>query len=523
MTRKGKKMQLKKLPIGIQTFSEIREDNYIYIDKTDLALKMIENYKYVFLSRPRRFGKSLFLDTLRNIFEANKEYFSGLAIEDNWDWSVNYPVIHINFAKGKLESRADLEKRWQEILEDNEERLGVKCHSDIYDRRCFDTLIKECYEKYNQKVVVLVDEYDKPILDNITNPSVAKEIRDGLVNFYSVIKGSDEFLRFAFLTGVSKFTKTSIFSGLNNIVDLSLHKDYGDVCGYTQKDVETTFAPYLEGVDMDKLKCWYNGYNFLGSDMYNPFDILLFISNHHKFSNYWFESGTPTFLMEMIKENNYFLPRLANLRIDEKLLSSFDIENLDLEVILYQAGYLTIDKVQTTIFETIEYTLKIPNKEVKHSLNDYIINNIIENRHPTPIKHNIFKSLLESNLEDFKDALISIFASIPYNNFTKNSMQTHEGFYASVVYVYLQSLGLEIIGEDVTNKGRIDLTIVMDQAIYILEFKVDGNEGEALKQIKQKEYATKYLNENKDIYLVGIAFDTDEKSISNFEWERVQS
>ncbi len=513
-------MKLKKLPIGIQTFSNIREDDYVYIDKTDLAYEMLESYKYVFLSRPRRFGKSLFLDTLRNIFEAKKEYFKGLAIEDKWDWSVSYPVIHVNFAKGKLESRADLEQRWQEILEDNEERLGVQCHSDIYDRRCFDTLIKECYKKYNQKVVVLIDEYDKPILDNITNTTVAKEIRDGLVNFYSVIKGSDEFLRFAFLTGVSKFTRTSIFSGLNNITDVSLDESYGDVCGYSQHDVESTFAPYLEGVDMKKLKCWYNGYNFLGSDMYNPFDILQFIAKGHKYKNYWFESGTPTFLMELIKKNNYFLPALANLRVDERLLGSFDIENLDLEVILYQAGYLTIDRVETFGVSTLYY-LKLPNLEVKASLNDYILKLFSKSQvTKTDIQMKIHTAFMNNDLESFKESLISIFASIPYNNYTNNDIQNYEGFYASVLYVYLQSLGLDIIGEDVTNHGRIDLTIKMDNAIYILEFKVDAAEYKALEQIKEKNYAQKYLSEQKDIYLIGIAFDTNERNISAFAWER---
>ncbi|MEA3331168.1 MAG: AAA family ATPase [Campylobacterota bacterium] len=511
-------MQFKKLPIGIQTFSKIREDDYIYVDKTDIALRVIEDYQYVFLSRPRRFGKSLFLDTLRNIFEAKKEYFRGLAIEDKWDWSVNYPVINISFAGGKIESRADLDDKWAEVLEINAQRLKLSC-DEVFDRKYFAKLIREAYDKYGQKVVILIDEYDKPILDNITNPKVAKEIRDGLVNFYSVIKGSDEFLRFAFLTGVSKFTKTSIFSGLNNITDISLHKKYGDICGYSQNDVETTFKPYLKDVDMAKLKCWYNGYNFLGSDMYNPFDILQFIDREHLYKNYWFETGTPTFLMELIKQNNYFLPNLANLKVDEKLLNSFDIENLDLEVVLYQAGYLTIDSVKEDEDGDIIYTLKIPNKEVKASLNKYIISSIYKDN--TLRAKPLSRALREKNLENFKDALISIFASIPYNNYTKNDMQTHEGFYASVVYVYLQSLGLDIVGEDVTNRGRIDLTIMMDSAIYIIEFKVNNNQN-ALKQIKEKKYYEKYLNYNKDIYLVGIDFNTNDRNISEFEWEKYQ-
>jgi len=515
-------VQLKKLPIGIQTFSDIRKDDYVYVDKTDIAFNLIESYRYAFLARPRRFGKSLFLDTLRNIFEGNKELFKGLAIEDKWDWDVSYPVITISFAEGKITSAKDLEDKFEEIFLLNQKKLDVTCQYKASDRRCFSELIRKANEKYNQKVVILVDEYDKPILDNITKPEIAESIRDGLVNFYSVIKGSDEFIKFAFLTGVSKFTRTSLFSGLNNLVDISLHDNYGDICGYTQNDVETTFKPYLENVNMTELKSWYNGYNFLGSDMYNPFDILLFISNNHKYQNYWFETGTPTFLIELIKKNNYFLPALTNLKVDEKLLSSFDINNLDFEVILYQSGYLTIDKVETSIFGSPEYLLKIPNKEVKRSLSDIIIIDLYKDKNVIPNKTAIYKSLLENDMDKFKSSLYSMFAAIPYNNYTKNDLAIFEGFYASIIFIYLQSLGFHIIGEDVTNKGRIDLTIIMDNAIYIIEFKVDSKQN-ALQQIKEKKYYEKYLNHNKDIYLVGIDFDTNDKNINGFKWEKYQS
>ena len=517
-------MQLKKLPVGIQTFSEIREEHYVYIDKTAIAYEMIESYKYVFLSRPRRFGKSLFLDTLRNIFEAKKEHFKGLAIEDKWDWDVSYPVIHINFAKGKIENRTLLDEAIIRTLKNNQEALKIECEEKNSVAGCFEELIRKANEKYNQKVVILIDEYDKPILDNITNPDVAKSIRDGLVNFYSVIKGSDEFIKFAFLTGVSKFTRTSLFSGLNNFVDISLDEDYGDICGYTQNDVETTFKPYLESVDMSELKSWYNGYNFLKSDMYNPFDILLFISKKHKYSNYWFETGTPTFLIELIKKNNYFLPSLTNLQVNENLLSSFDIDNLDLEVILYQSGYLTIDKVVPKSRGGFTYHLKVPNKEVRQSLSDVIIDYMVstnDNR-KVKIQDDLYDALEDIDMNKFKSSLRSMFAAIPYNNYTKNNLASFEGFYASIIFIYLQSLGFHIIGEDVTNKGRIDLTIIMDNAIYIIEFKVDSKQN-ALQQIKEKKYYEKYINYSKDIYLVGIDFDTNDKNISNFEWEKYQS
>ena len=513
-------MQLKKLPIGIQTFSKIREDDFVYVDKTGIAYDLIEKYQYVFLSRPRRFGKSLFVDTLRNIFEGNKEYFKDLEIENKWNWDKKHPVILISFAAGRLENRDDLTKRWEEILEDNEERLGVKCHNTIYDRRCFDTLIRESYKKYGEKVVILIDEYDKPILDNITNPEIAEDMRNGLVDFYSIIKYDDEFIRFAFLTGVSKFAKTSIFSGLNNIVDISLHQEFGDICGYTQNDIDTTFEPYLKDVDKDELKAWYDGYNFLASSMYNPFAILNFIAKGNSFNNYWFESGTPTFLMKLIEKNRYFLPNLSDLKVDEKLLSSFDINNLDLEVILYQTGYLTIDKTTPKARGGLNYHLKIPNKEVKISFSDYVINYLVSKPNIDE-QDNLYIALEEKNMDNFIKALKSIFAKIPYNNFTNNPIQNYEGFYSSVIFIYLQSLGLNIIGEDVTNKGRIDLTIIMPHAIFILEFKVDSKDESALKQIKDKNYAQKYLNENKDIYLIGIEFDSSEKNISNFEWEKI--
>jgi len=366
-------MHLKKLPIGIQTFSDIRKDDYVYVDKTDIAFNLIESYRYAFLARPRRFGKSLFLDTLRNIFEGNKELFKGLAIEDKWDWSVSYPVITISFANGRIEDRASLDNRIITIIKENQNKLDIPCDDDSDVAGCFRELIIKANEKYNQNVVILVDEYDKPILDNIDEPKIAKSVRDGLVNLYSVIKGSDEYIKFAFLTGVSKFTKTSLFSGLNNLKDISLQKQYGDICGYSQNDVETTFKPYLDGVNMKELKSWYNGYNFLGSDMYNPFDILLFIDNDFQYSNYWFSTGTPTFLMKLIEKNNYFLPNLTNIKVDEKILDSFDIENLDLEVILYQSGYLTIDKVTNQARGGLLYHLKVPNKEVAQSLSDHII------------------------------------------------------------------------------------------------------------------------------------------------------
>ncbi len=510
---------LKKLPIGIQTFRKIIEDDYLYIDKTGIAYDLItKESQYIFLSRPRRFGKSLFLDTLHNIFEGNKELFEGLAIDDKWDWKMQYPVIKIDFF-GDLRSPEALKTNILAMLKSNQKRLGVECNETSVGM-CLAELIELTYEKYNQQVVVLIDEYDKAILDNLDQMEVARENREIIKGLYTVLKASDPYLKFVFLTGVSKFSKASIFSGLNMLEDISLNRHYGNICGYTQEDVETTFLPYLKGVDLEKVKAWYNGYNFLKDDVYNPFDMLLFIKHEFKYSNYWFSTGTPTFLVKLIEKNSYFLPKLSNLIVDEKLLDSFDIDNIDLEVILYQAGYLTIDEMRQTRRGRIEYKLKLPNEEVKASFSDVVIDGLTKQKtEKLRFQDTIYDALIDNDLELLEKSLKSMFASIPYNNYTKNEIQHYEGFYASIIYVYFQSLGLRIIGEDVTNKGRIDLTVFIENFIYIIEFKV-GSE-DALKQIKEKSYASKYQNQNKEIYLVGINFDEEEKNISAFSWEKI--
>jgi len=509
---------MQKLPIGIQTFSEIIEDDYIYIDKTKEAYELIESYKYTFLSRPRRFGKSLFLDTLHNVFEGKRELFEGLYIYDKWDWEITYPVIKISW-DGNLQTMLNLEKVAYDMLKTNQKRLDIECIDDENLSICFLQLIRETYEKYNQKVVILIDEYDRPILDTIDNLEQSKLNREFIKGMYSVMKGADAYIKFVFLTGVSKFSKSSIFSGLNMLEDISLTPKFGNICGYTQKNIENEFLPYLNGVDLEKVKAWYNGYNFLKNDVYNPFDLLKFIKNDYKFSNYWFASGTPTFLIKLIEKNKYFLPKLANLTIGEEMLDSFDIENINIEVILYQAGYLTIDAMIEKRRGGIEYRLKLPNIEIKNSLNDILID-FLTHHYSEKLKFqdNIYDALIDNDLKLLKNSLVSMFASIPYNNYSKNPIQKYEGFYASIIYVYLQSLGLDIIGEDVTNHGRIDLTVKIERYIYIIEFKV-GKE-DALAQIKAKEYASKYRSENKEIYLVGINFDIEKRNISGFEWER---
>uniref|UniRef100_Q3ART8 AAA-ATPase-like domain-containing protein n=1 Tax=Chlorobium chlorochromatii (strain CaD3) TaxID=340177 RepID=Q3ART8_CHLCH len=505
---------MKPLPVGIQTFSEIIKQDYLYIDKTSLANELIKKHKYVFLSRPRRFGKSLFLDTLKNIFEGKQELFKDLLIYNQWNWTVTYPVIKISFSGG-IRDTESLRENLFYILKDNQERLNITCEEKSNANLCFAELIKKAFQHYQQKVVILIDEYDKPILDNIENIPSALIIRDGMRDFYTKIKESDEYLRFVFLTGVSKFSKVSLFSGLNNLEDISLNPDFGNVCGYTQNDVDTTFAPYFDGVDMEEVKRWYNGYNFLGDKVYNPFDILLFIKNKYVFDSYWFETGTPKFLIDLIKKNNYFIPNFLDIKVDKSLVNSFDIENINLQTILFQTGYLTIKQFLPSGMG-IGYKLGFPNKEVQISFNNYILQVLTSDSDKEPIRHELFDIMNNGKVANLEPVIKRLFASIAYNNFTNNYIESYEGFYASVLYAYFASLGFDMIAEDITNKGRVDLTLKTLDKTYIFEFKVIAEE--PLEQIKKMKYYEKYDGER---YLIGIVFDPKARNVSRFEWERV--
>ena len=509
---------MKKLPIGISTLRDIIDDGYVYIDKTQHAYKLITEGKYYFLSRPRRFGKSLFLDTLKEIFQGNKELFKGLYIYDKYDFD-RHPVIRISFNDGKYTSKETLNDSMFKILRFNEEQLGISSSAAKYPSFCFEDLIIKAYEKYGKQVVILIDEYDKPILDNIEDTEIARQMREELKNFYSVIKGADEYLRFAFLTGVSKFSKVSLFSGLNNLNDITVDRNYATICGYTQADIETSFDEHLQGQDFAKIREWYNGYSWLGESVYNPFDILLFISNNYHYDNYWFSTATPTFLLKLIEKNQYFLPNLENIVADSTLLDSFDVDNIKLETLMWQTGYLTIREY----FEGakgMRYKLSLPNREVQISLFSHIANYITKNHQSELEQENVYNALVSFDFEKLEVNIKALFASIPYNLFTNNRMYKYEGYYVSVFYAYLKALGIKITAEDVTNKGRIDLTLKLPNATYVTEFKVDGSD--ALSQLKSMKYHEKYLNENKPVYLIGINFDTSERNISKIEWEQIK-
>ncbi len=515
-------MPRKKLPIGVQTFREIREEGHYYVDKTGFAQRLIDEGKYYFLSRPRRFGKSLFIDTLAELFEGNEPLFRGLAVHGQWDWSVKYPVIRISFADGVLQSRGALDVRIDSVLRDNAARLGLAfTEPDVPGR--FIELIRHAERTHGQRVVVLIDEYDKPILDNLTRPEIARAMRDGLRDLYSVIKGQDAHIKFAMLTGVSKFSKVSLFSGLNNLNDITLDERYSSICGYTEEDVDTVFAPELTGLDREEIRAWYNGYNWTGTAVYNPFDLLL-LFDKREFRPYWFETGTPTFLVEQLLAKPVFTPDLSQVLAMETLLSSFDVNCMPVEALMFQTGYLTIDSV-TRMGGRIEYALRYPNIEVQASLNGALLAGLAAGETLQSGQHTgqLYRRLMAKDFTGLQQLFTAFFASIPHDWYRNNPIAQYEGYYASVFYSHFAALGLEVRLEDVTNKGRIDMAVLFNGNVYLFEFKVVElvPEGKALQQLRDRAYADKYRARGEPIYLIGVEFSKDRRSVVGFEVEQV--
>jgi hypothetical protein len=512
----------KRLPIGIQNFREIREDNCYYVDKTQYAMDLVERGKYFFLSRPRRFGKSLFLDTLKELFEANRSLFTGLYAEDKWDWSVQYPVIHISFGGGVLGSRADLADSIDGQLLRFEINAGIE-GKNLSLRRRFTNLVIGLHEQTGRRVVILVDEYDKPVLDCIENEAIALDIREGLKDLYSVIKDMDAHIKFAFLTGVSKFSKVSLFSGLNNLQDITLDHRYSAICGYTEEDVNMVFAPELEGLDREMIRTWYNGYNWTGTAVYNPFDLLLLFSNR-QFQPYWFETGTPTFLVNMLFKHQFFTPDLAKFQSSITLLSTFDVGNVAPEALLFQTGYLTVLECREPIPGQWVYTLGYPNREVEASLNAALLGAYgAKERTSYAVRLKLIELLTQGDLIGLRALLQSFYASIPHQWYTGNTIAQYEGFYVSVFYSYFAALGLDVRTEESTSHGRIDMAVVFGGQVYLFEFKVveETPEGKAIQQLRDMGYADKYRALKYPIHLIGVEFSKAERNIVGFDVEMI--
>ena len=512
----------RKLPIGIQTFQKIREDNCYYVDKTAYAQRLVDEGTHYFLSRPRRFGKSLFLDTLKELFEGNEPLFRGLAIHDGWDWSVRHPVIRLSFGSGHFQVPNGVHASLMAQLRRLEERTGVSSAYDTAPER-FGALIENLHAHTGQRVAVLVDEYDKPILDALETPEVARANRDYLRGLYATIKDRDADVRFTFLTGVSKFSKVSIFSGLNNLYDITLDPRYSAICGYTEADLDEVFAPELPGLDRERIREWYNGYNWLGEErVYNPFDALLLFARR-RFGPWWFETGTPAFLVKMLAQRGIgSVDSGRYAAAPTTLLSAFDVDEIEPEALLFQTGYLTIQSEEDLDGSPL-YRLGYPNREVRQSLNErpaarHDAGFAIRSRQlATSVR---LRELLAANdFAGIETLFRAFFASIPYEWHTRNEIARYEGYYASAFYSHFAAAGLDVVVEDSSSLGRVDMAVRFNDHVYLFEFKLvpgTDQEGAAMAQLKAKGYADKYRHLGQPIHLVGVEFSRETRNLTAF-------
>ena len=521
----------RKLPIGIQTFRTIREEGCYYVDKTPYVRRLIEEGSHYFLSRPRRFGKSLFLDTLKELFEGNEPLFEGLDIHRRRDWSIRHPVLRLSFGAGDFAQPGFLEASCMEKLAAAEAETQVTTEYATPPGR-----FAALHRRTGQRVVVLVDEYDKPILDALETPDVARANRNFLRGLYSVIKDSDAHVRFTFITGVSRSlqrgcarghpshetaSKVSLFSGLNNLRDITLDPRYAGICGYTDEDLDTVFAPELPGLDRDEIRRWYNGYGWLGGErVYNPFDILLLFDSR-KFAAHWFETGTPTFLVETLVERGVGSFALEGMAGTDELLSAFDVGDMATEALLFQTGYLTIREHERSGGRTL-YRLDYPNQEVRQSLNDSLSRYLAgDSTRQTANSIRLYQLLKANDFTGLKTLFHAFYASIPHQWYANNDIANFEGYYASVFYSYFAGLGLDVAVEDSTSHGRLDMAVRFNGHVYLFEFKVVemAPEGAAMAQLKDRRYADKYRHLGQPIHLIAVEFSRDARNLAAFEVE----
>ena len=531
------------LPIGGQDFSDLRRNGFIYVDKTHFVADLVSASKYYFLSRPRRFGKSLFLSTLKAYFEGKKECFEGLYLE-KWEeeqaaqggreaWQ-QYPVLYLDLNAKNYESRENLENVLDRHLSIWENKYGVKeKRVDLEDR--FQSLLRYIYETTHQQVIVLVDEYDKPLLLTLEEglEDLNNEYRRILKGFFAVLKSGDPYLRFVFLTGVSRFSKISLFSDLNHLNDISLNRDYSSVCGITEEELKSNFQPEIEALSeseqltyeetLEKLKQTYDGYLFIdgGVHVYNPFSLLNVFSDR-MFFDYWFQSGTPTFLVQYLKKAHFYLPDLENnVEIDLSSLNNFKVDVGSPIPILYQAGYLTLKSYNR---RSGLYSLGYPNNEVKYGL----IRNLLpsySNLDETKVQRFVwqfYEKVCSGDVASFMQVISDLLANIPYSSDSKDDVRWREQNYQIAVALIFQFMGMYTQTEVYSAKGRADCVVYTEHIIYIFEFKLwsAGTAEEALTQIQAQEYYKPLRLQGKKLVLIGTSFDEEKRNIK--EWKSLE-
>ena len=518
-------MAAKKYPLGIQTFSEIAKGNYYYADKTDVVYRLVHYAKYHFLSRPRRFGKSLFVSTLQAYFEGRKELFKGLAIEQlEQEWT-EYPVIHLDLSGGKYYSIENLHDILNMILLRQEEKYGIENNkSQAYSAR-LTHILETAIQKTGKQVVVLIDEYDSPMHDSMSDKVLQEKIRNIMRDFFSPLKEQEKNLRFVLITGISKFSQLSIFSELNNIKNISMKDEYSDICGITKEQLLTDFKDGIETMaahnsltfneTVEKLKEHYDGYHFTPNspDIFNPYSIINALDDRD-FNSYWFTSGTPTFLIELLQKNGIDMLQLDNLWARD---NRFDVPTdsiTDPIPVLYQSGYLTIKEYNSKLRM---YRLGFPNEEVRQgfseSLYRYYAPTMMGELDSVVYKYRE-KVLLEDDIKAFLPYLQTFYDKFPYTIINNN-----ERHYQAVMFTIFSMLGADVKVEEPTPDGRIDMVLKTDTAIYVFELKYNKSADVAIQQIKQKDYAKIYAGDGRKIVKVGLNFSEDRRSLENWKVE----
>ena len=512
---------MQNLPIGMQSFEAVRKANYLYVDKTKHLERLVTTNKYYFLSRPRRFGKSLFLSTLKAYFLGKKELFKGLYIETvEKDWK-EYPVLYLDLNSGIYDSEERLLNNLNYHLSEWEEQYNIQTKFVNPEDR-LSNIIKTAVKQTGKQVVVLVDEYDKPLLQTIDNEELHDKFKGILKGVYSVLKSCDEYIRFGFLTGVTKFSKISLFSDLNNLKDISLDENYTDICGITEEEIKTNFKEHLQAFAekeettsediLSQLKAMYDGYHFskdIKTDIYNPFSLLNSLTDFD-FRNYWYQTGTPTFLIKLLQENDYDLKDLSEGNITARDLTSKESMLSAPVALFYQSGYLTIKDYDK---ELQEYTLGYPNKEVEQSFLEFLLPRYVHTIDDKSASYlsKFIKDLRAGRIEDSLEKMKVFFAGIPYD-----IIKDTENYYQTILFLICRLVGFYSQAEYRTSRGRMDMVIKTKDYVYVFEFKFDKSAKEALEQIDSKDYPLAFQQDERKLYKVGVNFSSQTKNIDEY-------
>jgi len=506
---------LKRLPIGQQDFANIIERNGIYADKTKIIYDLLDTADCFFLSRPRRFGKSLLISVLKYLFEGRKELFKGLWIEDKIEWK-KYPVIRIDFTAGESSRIVGLAKSIESIVDDEAKRNKVTLSKETHSGK-FAELINTLYETTGEKVVVLVDEYDKPLIEHINNPEKAEENRLILRDFYGVLKPCSDKLRMVFLTGISRFSKLSIFSELNNLKDISMDENFAAICGFTKDDLNDYFSEYkdlaceklqLSREELDnEITYWYDGYKFDGeTHIYNPFSMLNFFCDR-KFKNYWFDSGLPKLLVDFISSHGIDVKKFEGTMVPELELNNFDVTKIDITSLMFQTGYLTIVEKK---FD--QYVLDYPNEEVRKSFAQFLLRNYVDIQSTSNKSFEMAVALDSGDIDGFIVAVNAVLASIPYK-----IIESNENYFSSLMHVLLRTLGYMVNSELMSYRGRADAVIKAKNFIYVFEYKIAPHTAsEGMEQIKSRGYADEFASDSRRKTAVSFVIDKEKRQISEY-------